>query len=68
MHPDEHLVTFLPDGPVLSHEHADAADLTVQASTSDLEVLLYQRPTLGPVQQEGNPAILDAWYEAFTFG
>ncbi len=34
---------------------------------SDLELLLYQRPTLGDVQRFGDDAVLPAFHRVFTF-
>ena len=63
----EWLVTLGPDGLVVAREHA-RGDLALRASVSDLEMLLYQRPTVGPVEQFGDPAVLDLFYGEFTFG
>jgi hypothetical protein len=35
---------------------------------SDLELLLYGRPTLGPVERFGDDTVLDGWYRTFHFG
>jgi hypothetical protein len=35
---------------------------------SDLELLLYRRPTLGEVERFGDAGVLDAWYREFSFG
>jgi hypothetical protein len=34
---------------------------------SDLEMLLYQRPPVGPVEQMGDKAVLDLFHREFTF-
>jgi len=64
---DEWLITLGPDGPTFRREHAKG-DLAIRASVSDLEQLLYRRPTLGPVERFGDETVLDAWYRTFTFG
>ena len=51
-------------------DHADRVRATgreLRAGVSDLELLLYGRPPLGPVQRFGDEAILDNWYRAFRF-
>lgn len=64
---DEWLVTMGADGLVITREHAKG-DLAIRAGVSDLELLLYQRPTLGPVERFGDDSVLDAWYRTFRFG
>jgi uncharacterized protein (TIGR03083 family) len=44
-----------------------AADLALAGTTSDLELLLYGRPTVGRVDRFGDPSVLDAWYQTFRF-
>lgn len=44
-----------------------AADLTLTGAASDLELLLYGRPTVSDVEKVGNHVVLDAWYRTFTF-
>ena len=63
----EWLVTLSPDGLQVTREHAKG-DLALRASVSDLEMLLYQRPTVGPVERFGDPTVLDAFHREFTFG
>jgi len=46
---------------------AGPVDLRVEAGASDLEMLLYRRPTLGPVGRDGDDAVLDAWSRVFHF-
>jgi uncharacterized protein (TIGR03083 family) len=65
---DDLVITLAEGGPLLSTGHPDDADLTVQASTSDLELLLYNRPTQGRLTKTGDPTVLDGWYEVFRFG
>ncbi|HEV7761387.1 MAG TPA: maleylpyruvate isomerase family mycothiol-dependent enzyme [Acidimicrobiales bacterium] len=62
----EWLLRLEPDRLVASREHAKG-DLALRAGVSDLELLLYGRPPLGPVQRFGDEAILDIWYGAFRF-
>ncbi len=45
----------------------EGSDLIVTASASDLELLLYQRPTLGVVDIVGDLTVLDEWRREFTF-
>lgn len=46
---------------------AGPAQLRIDASASDLEMLLYRRPTLGAVERSGDEAALDAWFRLFRF-
>lgn len=62
----EWLVTLHPDRFDVAREHAKG-DLALRGAVSDLELLLYQRPPIGDVEQLGAPAILAAWYREFTF-
>jgi uncharacterized protein (TIGR03083 family) len=64
---DEWVLTLSPVGLEVDRHHAQA-DLAVQGHVSDLELLLYQRPTLGDVERLGEDAALEAWYRAFRFG
>ena len=41
--------------------------LVVTATASDLELTLYHRPTLSPVDMEGDYTVLDEWHRDFTF-
>jgi len=63
----EWLITLAPSGLVVDRTHGKA-DLALRGAVSDLELVLYQRPALGPVESFGDQAILDAWYRAFKFG
>jgi uncharacterized protein (TIGR03083 family) len=63
----EWLLTLAPDGLDVRREHAKG-DLALRGAVSDLELLLYDRPPIGPVQRFGEQAVLDAWYRAFHFG
>ena len=53
------------DSRAIVHEHGDAS-LTLTGTASDLALLLYQRPTIGPVDRAGDPAALKEWYREFT--
>ena len=64
--PSEWLVDFGPDGVTLSRQHAKG-DLALKGPVSDLEMLLYQRPTVGDVQRFGNDEVLAAFHHVFTF-
>ncbi len=64
---DEWLLTLDPDGLRAAHRHAKA-DLALRGAVSDLELLLYQRPTLGDVERLGDESVLAAWQRVFTFG
>jgi uncharacterized protein (TIGR03083 family) len=60
------LVRFEPDG-VRTERGTGPADLTLRGAVSDLEMTLYQRPARGPLERIGDPAVLDLFYEEFTF-
>lgn len=45
----------------------EGCDLVVSGTTSDLELILYHRPTLGAVDVHGDYSVLDAWHHEFTF-
>lgn len=62
----EWLLTLLPDRIEVAHTHAKG-DLALRGAVSDLELLLYGRPTLGPVDRLGDASVLDAWYREFRF-
>ena len=64
--PAEWFVRLDPDVAVVTREHAKA-DLAIRASVSDLEMLLYQRPTTGEVEWFGDRAVLDVFHGEFTF-
>ena len=64
---DEWLVTLDPDGLHAERRHAKA-DLALRGAVSDLELMLYQRPTLGDVERLGDEDVLAAWQRVFTFG
>jgi hypothetical protein len=63
----EWLLTLDPDGLQVERRHAKG-DLALRGAVSDLELLLYQRPTLGDVEHLGDETVLAAWQRVFTFG
>lgn len=42
-------------------------DLIVSGTASDLELTLYHRPTLSPVDVHGDYTLLEEWHREFTF-
>ena len=50
-----------------SRAHARKADLALRGAVSDLELTLYQRPTVGAVERFGSDDAFEAWTKAFTF-
>jgi uncharacterized protein (TIGR03083 family) len=64
---DEWLITIGPERLSVTREHAKG-DLALRGAVSDLELVLYDRPPIGEVEQFGDPGVLDVWYRAFTFG
>jgi uncharacterized protein (TIGR03083 family) len=64
---DEWLITLAPDGLQVDHSHAKA-DAALRGRVADLEMVLYSREPIEPVEQFGDDAVLDAWKVAFTFG
>lgn len=64
--PAEWLLTLEPNGITISREHAKG-DLALKGSVSDLELLLYQRPTVGNVDRFGDESVLTAFHREFTF-
>ena len=50
-----------------SAEDATPGDLTVAGTASDLELTLYRRPTLSPVEMSGDYSVLTEWYREFRF-
>jgi uncharacterized protein (TIGR03083 family) len=64
--PAEWLLTFDPGGLRVERTHAKG-DLALRGAVSDLEMLLYQRPTTGPVERFGDEALLDLFHQEFTF-
>ena len=64
---DEWLITMKPDGLDVRREHAKG-DLALRGAVSDLELVLYHRPPVGPVERFGDESVEDVWYRVFTFG
>lgn len=64
--PAEWLITFAPEGVVVERAHG-RGDLALRGAVGDLEMLLYQRPTMGEVQRFGDDAVLDVFHREFTF-
>lgn len=64
--PEEWLLALDAGGLRVTREHA-RADLALRGAVSDLELLLYGRPTLGPVERLGDDSVLDTWYRVFRF-
>ena len=64
-------VTLTPDGTVVDRDGAGAgtagSGLTLSGAASDLELTLYDRPVIGPVEHHGDEGVLAAWKRAFTF-
>jgi uncharacterized protein (TIGR03083 family) len=44
----------------------DRSDLVVSGTASDLELTLYHRPTLSPVDVHGDYTVLEEWHREFT--
>jgi uncharacterized protein (TIGR03083 family) len=51
-----------PESPELA-----TSNLVVTGTASDLELTLYHRPTLSPVDMQGDYTVLDEWHRDFTF-
>jgi uncharacterized protein (TIGR03083 family) len=60
------VLTLTPQGLHVDRKRANG-DLTVRGSASDLELLLYRRPTLDELELSGDRTALEAWYRAFRF-
>ena len=68
----EWVITLAEDRPVVERASQDdppfeGSDLIVSGTASDLELTLYHRPTLSPVDVHGDYTVLDEWHRAFTF-
>jgi uncharacterized protein (TIGR03083 family) len=63
---DEWLLALTPDGLQVERTHGKA-DLALRGGVSDLELVLYHRPPVAPVEHLGDDAVLAAWQRAFTF-
>ena len=61
---DEWLLTLGADGLVVERTHAKG-DLALRGAVSDLELLLYDREPLGPVESFGDERVLDVWRTKF---
>ena len=64
--PAEWVLTLAAEGVRVERTHA-RGDLELRGAVSDLEMLLYQRPPLGPVERLGDEAVLDLFHREFTF-
>jgi uncharacterized protein (TIGR03083 family) len=62
----EWFIALDPGGLKVEKRH-EKADFAARASVSDLELLMFGRPTLGEVQRFGDESALQAWYRSFTF-
>jgi uncharacterized protein (TIGR03083 family) len=60
-------LVMLGAGAIEVRREHGKGDLALRGAVSDLELLLYGRPTLGEVERFGDPTVLDAWYRVFTF-
>ena len=63
---EEGLRTLAPSGLEVERAHAKA-DLALRGAVSDLELLLYHRPPVEPVELLGDEGVLAAWHAAFSF-
>jgi uncharacterized protein (TIGR03083 family) len=63
---DEWVVAMTPNGFEVERAHGEA-DLALRGAVSDLELTLYQRPTVGTVERFGSEDAFEAWTTAFTF-
>lgn len=48
-------------------EETPAGQLSISGAASDLELTLYHRPALGPLEVMGDYTVLDEWYREFKF-
>jgi uncharacterized protein (TIGR03083 family) len=63
----EWLIELTGEGLAVRREHAKG-DLALRGAVSDLELVLYDRPPLSPIERFGDESVLEAWYRAFHFG
>jgi uncharacterized protein (TIGR03083 family) len=68
----EWLITLAPEHVEVERQFQDTAptegsNLIVSGTTSDLELTLYHRPTLRPVDVHGDYTVLEEWHRQFTF-
>ena len=61
-------LTLAPGQLDLGHGHTDGADLVLRGAMSDLALVAFDRPPLGPVERVGDEGVLAGWYEEFHFG
>jgi uncharacterized protein (TIGR03083 family) len=64
--PAEWLLTFGEDGIEVRREH-HKGDLALRGHVSDLEMVLYRRPTLERVERFGDERVLETFHRHFTF-
>lgn len=64
---DKTWLIVLGAGLVQVRRKPGPAELTVTGSASDLELLLYGRPTATEPELTGDPAVLNSWYRTFAF-
>jgi uncharacterized protein (TIGR03083 family) len=50
-----------------AEEQEDDPGARLSGSASDIELLLYHRPPLGPTETNGDASLLEEWYREFTF-
>jgi uncharacterized protein (TIGR03083 family) len=62
----EWMLTLTEDGISVLHEHGKG-DAAIRGAVSDIELLLYQRPTIGEVESFGDTRPLELFHRAFTF-
>jgi uncharacterized protein (TIGR03083 family) len=65
-------VTLEPDRVVVDRRSREdppieGASLVVSGTASDLELTLYSRPSLGPVDMQGDYTVLAEWHREFRF-
>ena len=62
----EWMVRFEPDRLDVRHEHGKG-DQSIRGAVSDLELMLYQRPTIGPVEYFGSSEPMERLHGTFVF-
>lgn len=62
----EWTVTLTSDGPTVERTHTKG-QLALRGAASDLELVLYDRPPIGALEQFGDEVVLAAWKQAFHF-
>lgn len=63
----EWTITLSSGGPHVERRHSKA-DLALRGTSSDLELVLYDRPPISEVEHLGDGGALEAWRRAFHFG